>query len=112
MYLGSEFVTLLIPMVACCLFCIPCRTDFPRIIQVTDCPQQCNGYDCGVYVLLFAEYLANQLTLYTPFNDQLKPKDLSNFCKDTSFIITASVADSFRLKVYSEIVQFYEAARH
>jgi Ulp1 family protease len=22
------------------------------------CPQQCNGYDCGIYTILFAKYFA------------------------------------------------------
>ena len=90
---------------------ITCRKDYPHIVQVADCPQQSNGYDCGVYVLLNAEYLAHQLTLQTSIEKQVNPDDLLKNFNDTSFSITALVADSFRLKIYSEIVLFHEADR-
>lgn len=46
--------------------------DFGDIIEV-ECPQQSNGYDCGIYVVLFVEILTRGfkgLDLRTPLDRQ------------------------------------------
>lgn len=67
------------------------------------CSQQSNGYDCGVYLLLFAEYLASQPTQSIPIDEQLDSKEWMEFTTQMNIYFTESVADTFRSKIYSEI---------
>ena len=41
-------------------FCI-FSTDIPPLEEVA-CPQQDNGHDCGIFTVIFAEYIMNKLT--------------------------------------------------
>ena len=41
-----------------------------KIIEVTDTPQQCNGSDCGIYVLLFMQRVSEYLIKGTSVNAQ------------------------------------------
>ena len=74
------------------------RNDEP-IIETPECPQQRNGNDCGVFLLLFSEYIISKLT-----NCQYQPQSMVDFPKnDMMNFFSPSIVDSFRLKMLSKI---------
>lgn len=54
-------------------------TDAATFVNVHDAPQQRNGYDCGMYVLVVAEYLCRQHMISSLSGDQPLSSSLQEF---------------------------------
>ena len=80
-----------------------CRTDVPKIVTVKDCPQQNNAYDCGVYVILLAEYLVNQLVVHSSITETSTEDVFSMIFGDVKNSVDESTANSFRRVIFEEI---------
>lgn len=78
-----------------------------RFVEIEGVPQQCNGYDCGVYVLAFAEALTMQAFSGNQCNDDPLPP-LGEICPLVEAISAAKVA-SLRAELYERVMQ---AATH
>ena len=83
-----------------------CRTDVPKIVTVKDCPQQNNAYDCGVYVILLAEYLVNQLTVHSSITETSTEDGFLTIFGDVKNSVNESTANSFRRLIFDEISGF------
>ena len=90
-----------------------CRPNDPAyVVQLTTCPQQPNGYDCGVYVILFAKYLASALK-HLPGEGQLfeDPECINwdKICEDMgprgSCWVIPERAQQHRREVYEELLK-------
>jgi Ulp1 family protease len=91
------------------------RSD-PAYVVAQTCPQQPNGYDCGVYVVLFAKYLASALKqLPDEGTFTADPEDINwgKICDDMgpqgSSWVTPERADEHRKEVHAELVGFMNA---
>ena len=104
------------------LFFLLQRTDVPHVERVVPSPQQNNNCDCGVYLLLTAEWLANEIvtatTIINSSNDNSE-FPVGDFCVDeiTLFHNVADLcgrlatavnpesAEAFRQDMYTSIVR-------
>jgi Ulp1 protease family, C-terminal catalytic domain len=93
------------------IFCLN-RSD-PAYVLPLSCPQQSNGYDCGVYVVLFAKYLASALKKLPEdgvFQGDAEQINWDKICVDMgpqgSSWVTPERADEHRKEVYQELYKF------
>lgn len=70
------------------------RDDRPQIMTATKCPQQANNSDCGVYLLLLANYLVRNLSSETDWLEDLP---------DINVFVNPLSADLFRANKYTEL---------
>ena len=73
-----------------------------KIMPVQFVPQQCNGYDCGVYTILFAVYLAKQL-LNESSADAIIQTD-GGVIPSYLIEINSDVAFNYRNNMYNELI--------
>lgn len=96
--------------------------DTVQVQHATRCPQQRNGYDCGVYVLLTADWLAQQLSSGTAGKDgTISNNDMSTMTADDEPALLRDLdhlcgrmaieavnhdrAEGFRQDMYTDIVR-------
>ena len=94
--------------------------NIPKIIH-EDCPQQQNGYDCGVYILAVAEMLCQRFAEYiTSTNDSKTGTDsatsekcIMNFeiGSEDQYLSSPLIMADFRSKILSLIYQMSERYR-
>lgn len=68
----------------------------PAFCEVTPCPRQDNGYDCGVYALCFAEAVC-RIKLLSDSESTLQNisgSDVDKWRKDTKIMIEALAKDA------------------
>ena len=87
----------------------------PAVVHVQQCPQQANGCDCGVYVLMVSEWLANDaLAPPPPAADGnhhtherqhflLLPDRLDALCLDMAAAVNPAAAAAFRADMYMKL---------
>jgi Ulp1 family protease len=79
------------------------RTDRPEIKFITECPQQNNSYDCGIYLLLFANFLAVTLLTKDAMTEGFDDTAWNDIIARLDVSVTEEHATSFRKRVYMEI---------
>jgi Ulp1 family protease len=70
------------------------RNDRPKIMAVAKCPQQNNSSDCGVYLLLLANYLVCNISSEADWLEDLI---------DIDVVVNPHTADLFRETKYEEL---------
>ena len=81
-----------------------CRIDRPKIKSFADCPQQNNSYDCGIYLLLFANFLAVNLPINDATGEGSDGCAWDDIISRMNVFITEEQATSFREMMYTEIL--------
>ena len=79
------------------------RTDRPEIKFITECPQQNNSYDCGIYLLLFANFLAVNLLTKAAMREGFDDTAWNDIIARLDVSVTEEHATSFRKRIYTEI---------
>lgn len=81
-----------------------CRIDRPKIKSFADCPQQNNSFDCGIYLLLFANFLAVNLPINDAIGVSFDDCAWDDIISRMNVSITEEQATSFREIMYTEIL--------
>ena len=108
------------------LFFLLQRTDVPHVVRAVPSPQQNNNCDCGVFVLLTSEWLANEIvTTTTTIDTSSSPhvnsefsmgesscvdemalfRNVADLCGRLATVITPASAEAFRQEMYTSIVR-------
>jgi Ulp1 family protease len=70
------------------------RNDRPKVMTVSKCPQQNNNSDCGIYLLLLANYLVCNLSSEADWLEDLR---------DVDVFVNPHTADLLRETKYKEL---------
>jgi Ulp1 family protease len=70
------------------------RNDRPKVMTVAKCPQQNNSSDCGIYLLLLANYLVCNLSSEADWLEDLR---------DIDVVVNPQTADLLRETKYKEL---------
>ena len=81
-----------------------CRIDRPKVKSFADCPQQNNSYDCGIYLLLFANFLAVNLPINDAIGESIEGCAWDDIISRMNVSITEEQATSLREMIYTEII--------
>ena len=71
-----------------------------KIVQSLQVPQQHNGYDCGVYVVLFTRYICTSLASQ---HEEPESATVKEFLEDATKIVNDDLALEFRRTMLSKM---------
>lgn len=71
-----------------------------KIVQSLQVPQQHNGYDCGIYVVLFTRYICTSLA---SLHEDPESATIKEFLEDAAKIVNDDLALEFRRTMLSKM---------